>query len=407
LYGTNSPKRLFPARAVAKILAVDYPETVGASVFLESILWLLILSLLGFYGIERPVRTWSKTRKHDILPRGLELTGDIWSPKKTLLFLYYPAMVAVFSFFYIVALGSLSEQEWVVVADITSMSAVQTVLQILSWLLLVPMPALIQGLLGHIIFPAVIQPTVENITTQLKRKADAALEVGTPAFLPANASVDDHTPPFRMYWRIVTRGNNPNLVSDNVSEATRVLLLSKLPPCMWVVEVVTDTQCLSLSEETKVLLANNIQEVVVPTDYKPPKGALFKARALLYAVARGSTARRHDWIIHLDEETRFNVDTVSHALHHCWQQHERCMSGAQKYGNIGQGVIKYNTEHIENYLTTLADTIRVGDDYGKFALQYRMMQEPLIGMHGSFVICQNAVEDDVSSINSLLDLPVR
>ena len=43
---------------------------------------------------------------------------------------------------------------------------------------------------------------------------------------------------------------------------------------------------------------------------------------------------------------------------------------------------------------SLADTIRVGDDFGKFALQYRMFEDPLIGMHGSFVVCQNAVEID-------------
>ena len=50
-------------------------------------------------------------------------------------------------------------------------------------------------------------------------------------------------------------------------------------------------------------------EVVVPSDYKCPNGA-FKARALHWG-ALGRSARRHDWIIHMDEETRFDVDTVS------------------------------------------------------------------------------------------------
>jgi hypothetical protein len=45
----------------------------------------------------------------------------------------------------------------------------------------------------------------------------------------------------------------------------------------------------------------------------------------------------------------------------------------------------------DNWVTTLADSVRVGDDFGKFRIQYEL-HEPLIGMHGSFVVCQNAVE---------------
>ena len=64
----------------------------------------------------------------------------------------------------------------------------------------------------------------------------------------------------------------------------------------------------------------------------------------------------------------------------------------KRYGNIGQGVIKYGChENPPNYLTTLADSIRVADDFGKFRVQYEL-HEPLIGMHGSFVVCQTAVE---------------
>ena len=68
------------------------------------------------------------------------------------------------------------------------------------------------------------------------------------------------------------------------------------------------------------------------------------------------------------------------------------LRGEKRYGNIGQGVIKYGChENPPNYLTTLADSIRVADDFGKFRVQYEL-HEPLIGMHGSFVVCQTAVE---------------
>ena len=64
----------------------------------------------------------------------------------------------------------------------------------------------------------------------------------------------------------------------------------------------------------------------------------------------------------------------------------------KRWGNIGQGVIKYGChDNPPNYLTTLADSIRVADDFGKFRVQYEL-HEPLIGMHGSYVVCQTAVE---------------
>ena len=71
------------------------------------------------------------------------------------------------------------------------------------------------------------------------------------------------------------------------------------------------------------------------------------------------------------------------------------LRGEKRYGNIGQGVIKYGChENPPNYLTTLADSIRVADDFGKFRVQYEL-HEPLIGMHGSFVVCQTAVESAI------------
>ena len=85
---------------------------------------------------------------------------------------------------------------------------------------------------------------------------------------------------------------------------------------------------------------------------------------------------------------------MCHVLEHCLKEHQLYARGGQKWGHIGQGVIVYNTTEIESTLCSLADTIRVGDDFGKFALQYRMFEDPLIGMHGSFVVCQNAVEID-------------
>jgi hypothetical protein len=56
-----------------------------------------------------------------------------------------------------------------------------------------------------------------------------------------------------------------------------------------------------------------------------------------------------------------------------------------------QGGILYGAGEVENWITTLADSLRVADDYGKFRVQFEM-NECWVGMHGSFVVAQNAVE---------------
>ena len=129
-------------------------------------------------------------------------------------------------------------------------------------------------------------------------------------------------------------------------------------------------------------------------------GAKYKARALHFAILN-STAKSSDWIVHLDEETRFNADTLLHCLNHCVLQDDEVAKCTKEYGDIGQGVIIYGTSsNIENYINTLADSIRVGDDFGKFRLQYQS-HYPWIGMHGSFVVCSNAVEILVGFDNGL------
>ena len=96
-----------------------------------------------------------------------------------------------------------------------------------------------------------------------------------------------------------------DLVAANVHSAFAVLKESGLPRERWEVEVVCDN-AMGLPERT----GTEVLEVVVPSDYKCPNGGKFKARALHWGALHGSSARRHDWIIHMDEETRFDVDTV-------------------------------------------------------------------------------------------------
>ena len=61
-----------------------------------------------------------------------------------------------------------------------------------------------------------------------------------------------------------------------------------------------------------------------------------------------------DWIIHLDEETIVTPDSVKGVFNFA----------AKGEFHFGQGVITYTNLGIENPILTLADSLRVANDYG-------------------------------------------
>ena len=187
----------------------------------------------------------------------------------------------------------------------------------------------------------------------------------------------------RLHFRYITRGLNPTLVAENVEIACR-LLSQSLPNDSWRIDVVTDTP-LGLDWRNGL-----VDEIVVPESYATPNGTLFKARALQYALSF-SRARLQDWIIHLDEETQFDKETVWSIYNYIVQESHLVATGQQKYPKIGQGVILYGSRVVVNWLTTLADSIRVGDDYGRFRLQYKH-GKAYFGIHGSYIVANNEVE---------------
>ncbi len=199
-----------------------------------------------------------------------------------------------------------------------------------------------------------------------------------------------HTPPpitgslrGRLYFRIVTRGTNPNLVANTV-RCARHVLEATLSPDVWRIEVITDNPLPLDSPDGQVRV------IVVPEDYQPPRGAKYKARALHYTLG-ASHARPYDWIVHLDEETCFDEETVRGMYAFAREEERAIAQGTQDFPAIGQGVILYGNRGIVNWLTTLADSIRVGDDYGRFRLQYEH-GKAYFGMHGSYIVIHNSVE---------------
>lgn len=183
--------------------------------------------------------------------------------------------------------------------------------------------------------------------------------------------------------RIVTRGDYPQLVKNNVSRNLSKCVGAGLEN--FVIEVVTDKK-LNLTKDRRVV------ETVVPSNYKTKSGALFKARALQYCLEDGvNTLSDNDWIVHLDEETLLTENSIRGILNFV-------NDGKHSFG---QGLITYANEEVVNWITTLADTFRVADDMGKLRFQFLKFHKPLLSWKGSYVVTQVKAERNVTFDNGL------
>lgn len=170
--------------------------------------------------------------------------------------------------------------------------------------------------------------------------------------------------------RVVTRGDFPKLVRDNVTRNMNLCIDVGMENFM--VEVVTD-KVINLPKHRRV------REVVVPSEYKTKTGALFKSRALQYCLEDNvNILAETDWIVHLDEETLLTENSIRGVLNFV-------LDGQHQFG---QGLITYANENIINWLTTLADSFRVADDMGKLRFQFNLFHKPLFSWKGSYVVTQ-------------------
>lgn len=158
-------------------------------------------------------------------------------------------------------------------------------------------------------------------------------------------------------------------------------------------EVVTD-----LDIEVQV---SDVYWYKVPEEYETRWSTKFKARALHWALkCRILSGRnvRNAWVLHLDEESRLTAS---------------CIAGIHKATKregpfIGQGEIKYNSVgYFSRPFIAIVDSIRTGDDLGRFRFQYKALKVPLFGLHGSFVLVPHELEEalgfDVGSKGSLTE----
>jgi egghead protein (zeste-white 4 protein) len=183
--------------------------------------------------------------------------------------------------------------------------------------------------------------------------------------------------------RVVTRGDYPELVHTNVKR--NLDICAKVGLDNFQIEIVTDKQI-----NIHGLPANMVREVVVPSTYRTKTGALYKSRALQYALEPDvNQLSSEDYIVHLDEETLLTENSVRGILN---------FVNSNEY-DIGQGLITYANETIVNHITTLADSMRVGVDLGCLRFCLKKFHQPPFLFKGSFVVCRAGCEFDVTFDN--------
>jgi egghead protein (zeste-white 4 protein) len=191
-------------------------------------------------------------------------------------------------------------------------------------------------------------------------------------------------------FRVVARGQNSHTLRTTIAAVRREM--AGLPLFPYVIEVVTDL-------EVDLGGGDDLIHYVVPNDYRTGRGTLWKARALQYALER-SALPADSWIMHLDEESHPTASLVV-GIYDAVREEE-----ATGRHRIGQGAILYNRDLHSNLLLTLADSIRTGDDVGRFHFQHRVGRT-LFGLHGSFILVRTSVEKstgfDFGAIGSITE----
>jgi hypothetical protein len=165
------------------------------------------------------------------------------------------------------------------------------------------------------------------------------------------------------------------VVSKGVNQAALRRTYERLLPLMddrMRLDVVTD-------------LPVDLPHIRVPADFTTTR-ARFKARALeYYRVTMNLT--EDDWVLHLDEETVLDRDGLEACLRFCKRSQHL----------MGQGIILYNNYAFWRHrVVAVTDAIRTGDDMGRFFAQFAWIHRPIFGVHGSFLLVNGAIENEIT-----------
>jgi hypothetical protein len=184
----------------------------------------------------------------------------------------------------------------------------------------------------------------------------------------------------------VSKGNNIDSLIRSVQTS---LILLKESGVKYNMEITTD---LDIKDHFPLDLQHNnsIKFIVVPNSYTTEKLALYKARALQFSAKQRDLPFEDKDIynLHLDEESQLTLEAIS-GIH-------KFLKNPLNRLSVGQGEIKYNAHNYgKNMFITAIDSIRTGDDLGRFRFQLKMLHKPLFGLHGSFLFIPELIEKQI------------
>ena len=196
---------------------------------------------------------------------------------------------------------------------------------------------------------------------------------------------------YRVIFQITTRGFNREAVGRGVRSvlywAPRYLKDYEV----WVVtEEDVDKSFFEKLKEVNEESRRVVKVVYVPRDYRTPNDTRYKARALHYAMElrrKLGYDPKKTWVYLMDEESIVGEDTVLGII-------DFIENESKKGKLIGQGLIVYSNFWGENRLTSLADSIRAGDDITRYKLQAKIGRV-INGIHGSHLLYRFDVEEKV------------
>ena len=181
----------------------------------------------------------------------------------------------------------------------------------------------------------------------------------------------------------VSRGDNARALARSIG-ATETLLTTL--GVHHRIDVVTDFPVADIISPN----GSNVTFHLVPVGYATLNQAKWKARALHYVVEQHRDDvhlidSTHTWVLHLDEESQLTESSVAGIA--------EFITKPDNANRIGQGEIKYNAhQYGAHLLITWADSIRSGDDLGRFRFQFALFKRPLFGMHGSYILAPLKIE---------------
>eukprot|EP00801_Mesodinium_rubrum_P003536 Mrub_03536.p1 GENE.Mrub_03536~~Mrub_03536.p1 ORF type:complete len:477 (-),score=41.68 Mrub_03536:6-1331(-) len=189
-----------------------------------------------------------------------------------------------------------------------------------------------------------------------------------------------------IHIRFVSKGINPQQICDSLIDIQEVVTDDRVKRnANWYVEVVTDNY-MDLGPKNA-----NVHQIVVPQDYVCPKRTLFKARALHYASCTVDTDQ-NAWIIHMDEESYFDVENASKLVDFC-DNENFLIKYKNQAPSFANGPISYfKNESIDNLFISLVDAVRTGEDLFKYQWSYPLFNKCYLGIKGSNWIIHSEIE---------------